>query len=524
MQHKRLFRNVSASAIASLIYLATRFFIPPFVLGHVGMEAYGLYGTAFILVAYLGVSAIGFSNAYVKYVAQYARSGETGRANRLLSSGLTVSAVMGVIGFSGLVLLWPVIARWMKVPPALASDARFLVLLVTGVFFAYLALSVYRDVLNGLQEIALVQKVWVVSFLVETAVIFGLIGAGSGVRGLGIAFAARTAVELLGCWWMTRQSAPWLRIRLMWPDRESLKLLGTFGGIVQVNCLLGIFVSSAERVIATPLLGLSASGLLDLGKRFPGMATSIPSAFVSSVLPSAAALHADDGPGSARKLYMVTARYMNAVSGVLFAFLCFAAMPALVFWLKKVPEGAGVLLVVFAISSQMHMLTGPGTSILKARGKPAMEFHYSLANCLALATFVPVSRLVLGHWEVLGIAIAAACSTVVSANWFIYRAHRELEVGIGEYLRTVILPGALPYAAAALCIAPFSHWAASGDRIHAAIGLVSTGLAYLVLSATLFLKFSATAEEQGNARRLMSRFSVRFQSPELSVSAETTSA
>jgi hypothetical protein len=90
VQHSRLAHNISAEASARVLYLATRFFIPPFVLGRIGLEAYGLYGAVFVLVAYFGMSAIGFSNAYIKYV-------ETDRANRLLSSGFTLMSAIGIL-------------------------------------------------------------------------------------------------------------------------------------------------------------------------------------------------------------------------------------------------------------------------------------------------------------------------------------------------------------------------------------------------------------------------------------------
>lgn len=495
MPHSRLMRNVSAEAGARILYLATRFFIPPFVIAHVGMQAYGLYGTVFILVAYFGVSAIGFSNAYVKYVAQYAAAGETDRANRLLSSGFTISSVLGLLGFAGVVALWPVISVWMKVPPAMASDGRFLTLIITGVFFTYLALSVYRDVLTGLQEIALVQKVWIGSFVVESALIFGLVGVGLGLRALGIAFLARTAVDLAAQWWLATRRVSWLRIRFQMPDRESLRLLASFGGIVQVNCMLAIFLNSVERVVATPLLGLEASGLLDLGKRFPGMASSVPSAFASSVMPSAAGLSASD-PGALRSLYLSTVRYMNAVSGVLFAFLAFAAWPCLVFWLGKVPAGAAELTIVFAVATQIHLSTGPGSSILKAAGSPAMEFHYSVANCLALAITLPLSRWWFGHWDVLGIAIATAGATMFSASWFLGRAHRRLGIAGLRFFRECVLPGLMPWVTAAICIAPFAAWSASGDRMRAAIGLTLGGILYLAVTGVVMLRFAATTTER----------------------------
>ena len=47
-----LSRNVIVDVAARMGYLLTRFFIPPFVLAHVSLEAYGLWSAAFIVVSY----------------------------------------------------------------------------------------------------------------------------------------------------------------------------------------------------------------------------------------------------------------------------------------------------------------------------------------------------------------------------------------------------------------------------------------------------------------------------------------
>jgi len=507
-QHSRMFRNVSANAIARVIYLATRFFIPPFVLGRIGMEAYGLYGTVFVLVAYFGMSAIGFSSAYVKFVAQFSADGDTCRANRLLSSGFSMMVVIGTLCFGIFAACWPLVALWMKVPAVLDADARALALMIVGVFFAYLALSVFRDALSGMQEIAAVQKVWGASFLIETVLIFALVGSGLGLRGLGLAFCARTLLEVGGNYLQTKRYIPWLRVRMVVPDRESLKLLLGFGGIVQLNSMLAIFLNSVERMIATPLIGLTASGLLDIGKRFPGMATSIPSAFAASVVPSAADIQAravskEDEKERLAELYTTTTRSMNAVSGVLFSFLAFSALPCLMFWLGKVPEGAVILTVLFAIGSQFHMLTGPGTSILKASGKPKMEFHYSVANAIALAVFVPLSKVVFGGWSATGIASACTVATIVSASWFLSRAHRELGISLKTFAGEIFLPGFMPYVVRVICLVPALGLPASGDRLHAAMELALVGTVHLVFTLWALYSFCANDSERMLVKRLV---------------------
>jgi O-antigen/teichoic acid export membrane protein len=499
MQHnRRLLQNVSAEAGARVFYLATRFFIPPFVLARVGMEAYGLYGTLFVLVAYFGMSAIGFSSAYIKYVAESQANGETARANRLLSSGFTLMSAIGLLGFGAFLACWPRVEAWMKVPEHLRADARSLAFLIIGTFFAYLALSVFRDTLTGIQQIAVIQRVWIVSFLVETALIFALVGNGWGLSGLGISFSVRTAIELAAHYRLAKERIPWLRIRWVRPDRDSLRLLLNFGGIVQLNAMLSIFLNSVERVIATPLLGLAASGLLDLGKRFPSMATSIPSSFASSVLPAAAELHANGAnKESITGLYLHTARLMNAVSGLLFAFLaCFATF-CLSVWLGKLPEGAAVLVVLFALSSQVHLLTGPGTSILKAIGKPKMEFHYSLANVVALAIVVPfVPR------TVTGIAAACVAATILSAAWFVGRAHAEMGVPFCRYAVEVLLPGLVPYAAGGILL---QLSPAATGRWESLFALAVIGPVFAVLSAAGLYAFCANDAERHAVRQLANR-------------------
>src|SRR5215469_16651506 len=86
-----LSRNVMASTAAYVGYVLTRFCIPPFVLAHISLEAYGLWSATFILVSYIGLSTMGLSGVYVKYVAEYAAKRDYHKANQLLSTGLCVS-------------------------------------------------------------------------------------------------------------------------------------------------------------------------------------------------------------------------------------------------------------------------------------------------------------------------------------------------------------------------------------------------------------------------------------------------
>jgi O-antigen/teichoic acid export membrane protein len=503
---QKLLRNIRSEAGARVLYLATRFFIPPFVLAHIGIQAYGLYGTFFILVAYIGISTVGFSSAYIKYVAEFAAGRRYEEANRLLSTGIFITTPIAMVVFALFALCWNFVAGKMHVTPAMASDARFLAFTIVGSFLMCLGLSAYRDALSGLQMIATVQRIWMASFLVETVLIFLLVGRGWGLRGMGTAFVVRSAIDL-GCSAVVAyRNVPWLRISPRLINRAAVRRLVTFGSVVQINSMLAIFLNTVERVIATPLCGLAAAGLLDISTRLPYMALSVPSAFVGAALPSISDLHGRDVTPEqkhelVRHVYLTCTRYMNAISGLLLGFMAVVAAPVLAFWLKQVPEGAPLLMIAFSVCSQFHILTGPGTSMVKGIGKPRMEFHYSLTNILVLLVTVPLSRFFFGSWSATSVGIGVASATVISAVYFISTANRTLHIRSLEFLRHSAFPGMLPYAAAFVSGFPMRLVSVPQGRILLGLWLGGRFTIFAAILAILWWTLAAYPNEKAAVLR-----------------------
>jgi hypothetical protein len=64
-------RNVVATIVARVVNMARGVCLVPFLLSHIGLEAYGIWTTIFILVTYVGLTTMGVSNVYIKYVAEF---------------------------------------------------------------------------------------------------------------------------------------------------------------------------------------------------------------------------------------------------------------------------------------------------------------------------------------------------------------------------------------------------------------------------------------------------------------------
>src|SRR5689334_10482958 len=224
------------------------------------MEAYGLWATAFILVSYIGVSTMGLSAVYSKFVAQYSARREYRRANELLSTGLCVAIPLCAALFGAVWLFWPWVLGYLKISsPSLAHEAHSVVLIVIGSFLLSLCTSAFSDALTGVQKEAANQGIWIAAYLFETAMIFVLVGIGHGVRGLAEAFLLRTILEEALATIVAYRKIPWLSVSPRMVTRESLRTILSFGGTVQLASLFSIGLNSIERALAAPLIGLEAS-------------------------------------------------------------------------------------------------------------------------------------------------------------------------------------------------------------------------------------------------------------------------
>ena len=505
-------RNVAATIVARLVNMARGVCLVPFLLAHIGLEAYGIWTTIFILVTYVGVTTLGISNVYIKYVAEFHARREYDKANALLSTGLAVTIPLCGAVFLCFLLGWDRFAPWLRLPAEHAGDGKEAVLIVLAVFLSSIALNAFGDMLTGTQQIASTQIFLSISIVTEFALIVWLVVAGRGIRGLAEAYLVRTVInDGLTIWWARRQ-LKWLHLSLRLVRRESLKYVVHFGGMVQFQSMLSTFLNSVERVAALVLINASAAGLLDVAKKWPVSLSSIPTAFFAALLPAAS--HVDAASARAarkdnlRELYLSGARYSNLCTAVFVAAMVFWSTPILHVWL-----GPGLpmrdtlipLFVVFSLAMQFHMLTGPGTSILRGIGRIYEEFTYSLPNLLLLMVLLPAARWIEGRWTPLGIGLAVAVATAGSACVLMGRVLFVLDLPLTRFLRVVVAPGLAPYLAAGLLAWPTARMVAALNRWQGAGVLVAVGAVYGAAVFASLLQWVFTEQEKQKGRGIVRR-------------------
>ncbi|HEX8998866.1 MAG TPA: oligosaccharide flippase family protein, partial [Blastocatellia bacterium] len=312
-----LSKNASVNLAAKVFYMITRFFLPPLTLSYVTLEEYGIWAACFILIGYLGMSAFGVSNVYIRYVAEFHARKEIDQINRLLSTGLTVIAALGIVLLAALWFGLPLIITRLNVPPGLHHTAFTLIFITAATFMLDLSFGAFAYVLSGLQRITEQTVVWVISFCLEALLIVVLLVSGFGIYALLWAFVVRYLVATAAYVVLCYRLLPGLSLGLGHFDRSMLRLFYSYGAIVQLSGLLGMFLYSVEKLIAGFFIGVGATGLLDVGEKLPVMTSQVPASMNSILLPAMSHMHGLEQRREIATLYLKGSRYMNMMMGTL---------------------------------------------------------------------------------------------------------------------------------------------------------------------------------------------------------------
>ena len=474
--------NASIAMFAKALYLLTRLCVPPLVLAHITLAEYGLWTACFVLIMYVGLTDVGFSNVYVRFSARYHAEGDVDGVNRLLSTGVIMLSGMALLVLAGVWFSLPLILDFLKVGADYREKASILVIGTSSMFLLDLSLGAYCYLLHGLQRIREEQQVAIVGYLLELVLIFAFLRAGFGVYALLMAFALRYTWSLLSFMRLAHRFLPGLQIRLRHFDKKMLHHFYGFGATVQASALLGTALFSIDRLLAGFLLGPKGIALFELAAKLPVSALAVPSAISNVTLAAASGHAARDNVQAIRDLYQQATRSVSLLSAIPLGFMALFAEPIGKAWLGKGGELGGdligfpMIMALTALWSHLHIVTGPGSAILRAQGKAGNEFIYHGLRFALLALCVSVALLVMPS-AVEGLAWGLAIGGAAAASGYLVVNQRLLCIPMRSLLTGILLPGFAAYPLAGLLRLTWDHFvpAAMGRwEMLACLGLFGT--------------------------------------------------
>ncbi|QJD30382.1 MFS transporter [Methylococcus geothermalis] len=498
--HTRLSRNAIASVVGQMIYLVTRVGLPPFILLHVSLQDYSIWATCFLVLGYIGMSTFGIAGVYIRYSAEYYAHGRLDEIGRMMGAGIWLTLALGSLILGVLWVSMPWLYAWFHIEPGMQDTMRLLVLGVVGAMLLELLIP-YGYVMGGIHRNAENAVISLICSTLEAVLIVVFLLQGWGLVGMMAAYVLRAVFALTFTLTWFHRLLPGFRIHLWGLGKAQWRPFLEYGGIMQVNGLLSVFLNTSERALAGYVThNPGAVGLLDISQKFPMMATQLFNSATNSLLSAITHLHALGQEDELVRLYLRSSRYLNALNGLALGFMAPFSAVLITAWMgQSVPVAeAGTLLLYAAIGFHVHALTAPVTSYFQAVNSPARTFWAFIVPQIVLLAMGLAWMLWRGETGLLSLAGMIMLTRIGASLGVIVYANAQLGIGQFRFFREVAPIGALPYLVGYVAYQAVSGWAGLAELTRwEALGVLALfGVAYSAVTLGLVFAFLSQPDER----------------------------
>lgn len=476
--------------------------LTPYLIHRLGFETYGFWIVLSTAINYIGLMDLGVSTTFIKYVAEYAATGQWQRVRAVITFGVLFYCGLAVVSAPIAFAVAPIVAGWMKVSPYLASEAPYFFAAIAVTFFLTQASGVVGSLLGG---IGYLRHVNVVNFAARLCFAVAAIASlwyGLSINGLILATFAQIAVASLAFYVVGRRMAGGVFCSPRSLEWDVVKKLFKLGGWIQITNLASTITMETNRLIIAVFVQTSAVTTYEIANKLTRTMRSVPFNFVVALLPAVSAMDAVDAGQRFNRVYVRAARYLNAATLYLVGFVMVAAEPLCKLWLGTTYPEVTVSVLFLGCAFIVVNYTAIGTCMLRAIGQPKYEAYYFI--CFAVATIAAMMGLVPAY-KLTGVLAGMLAGSIVSSAYFLWLFHRlrrlDAWTGFFSWFLQITAAGAGAMAAT-YAVSTRLHAHAFATRGGAAIETVVLGVAYTVVYVMLLAatKFFETSDAQMLAR------------------------
>jgi O-antigen/teichoic acid export membrane protein len=366
----KLVRNTLANGVGSVTGILVGLALTPFLIHHLGLEAYGVWALALTLTfagGYASLSELGIEGATVRYVAESSADRDLPALNRAVCTSLAVFCAIALVLAPIVVALAHAFVLLFGVSPHMRVAATTCFALVGGQLAFELPARAFIAVLQGTQNFIVYQSVELGRALLQAALYVIVVLHGWGIAGLGGALAASSLAALLTYWILAHRAVEGLRASPFAASRAELARLVRFGGGVFTLRLVSTVYNQMDKAIVGIALGPRPVGLYEIANKINLGAATISSVSVSAVVPAAASLRRE--AALLRDMFVRGSCYATAAS-LPFAVAAFIfAKPLLLSWIGPSAAPAAGAVRLFAAYEVLQMVNNVGSTMLYGLGR-----------------------------------------------------------------------------------------------------------------------------------------------------------
>jgi O-antigen/teichoic acid export membrane protein len=450
--------NWSAFAFA----VAVNFFLSPFIVHRLGSTSYGIWTLLASVVGYMGLLDLGVQSALTRYVARYHATSDDADANRTVSAGLAIFTMFGVVAIALSVVFALALVDHLHIPGHLVPVARQ-VMIISGLAVAVSLVSgVFGGVVSAMQRFDLAAGMEIGIGAARAIAVIVAFRMGGGIVSLALVQLGASIARGVVSFVLARHLYPELRPSLWNWSTAEVRMIFSFGAFASVLHISNMVVTSADSLIISAFMPVSAVAFFAIAASLIAYASAIISSLSRTIAPQVGAMQARLEDAAIREIVLRTGRVATLLILPVGITFVLRGKTFLRLWMGTEYAGrSGEVLQPLAVA--LVMFAAPhiaGSALI------GLDRHRELASVLAVEATVNVglSILWIGSLGLVGMALATAVPRITVGLFAIpWLLRRHLAVSprrtITEFWVRPLIAG-IPFAIATLLVQRW--WLAAG--------------------------------------------------------------
>jgi O-antigen/teichoic acid export membrane protein len=427
----RALKNILSSWGGMATNIAVGFFLSPYILHHLGDDAFGLWVLIFSLTGYYGIFDFGIRSSLVRYVSKFQATGDREELAKLINTSFFTYTCIGAILLVPTFLGSFYVQNMFHVPPGFLHDARILFIMV-GVSLALgFPLGISGGILEGLQRFYLLNWTNIVTTLLRAVLVVYVLRAGYGLLAVAL---VTVALPLVGAAVRVMIAHRLLTVPYGWKyvSRGSLRQVVSYGSVTFMIIVAGRLRFKTDAVIIGSFLSAGAITFFAIGGRLVDYATEVVSSLAQIFTPMSSHFHASGNFLQLRKIFIAGNRACAFVTLPLTVTLIVMGKSIIEAWVGPRYVSSYLVLLILLIPSALYMSQSTSNRILFG-----MSLHKSLAYVVLLEGLANVilSIALIRPLGIVGDAIGTAIPLLCTALFFLPRhVCRHLNIPVRKFL------------------------------------------------------------------------------------------
>ena len=280
----QILKNVSSSWFSLGVNVVTGFILSPFIVHHLGDEAFGLWILIFSVTGYYGLFDLGIRSSIVRYAAKYSATGESEPLNRLVNTAMFSYSAIGAVAMSITLAAAYFVSSIFKIQPEFVTTARWLLLMVGASVSLGFPLGVFSGILEGLQRFYVLNFTNITSTILRTVLIIVSLQRGGGLLSVALITVALPLINQIVNATVAFRILE-LRIAPRYVNRSTLKLIAGYSGTTFLIIIGGRLRFKTDAMVIGTFVGAAAITFFTIGSRLVDYSSEVVSSLAQIFIP-----------------------------------------------------------------------------------------------------------------------------------------------------------------------------------------------------------------------------------------------